>query len=256
MIININEKRIINSKLILKLKNQSKVMDKQVAIYSDLKGKPFSTYNTEKHPLLKDVVIMRSNDDVAQLVISKQNTTLTYNYHPTYQLNVKASLALFTDLAESIFHSIIDIVRDVSDIEVMGCINFIHIPTPSLNPSQLVFEQFLNVPGVDKINTLNLSFSTERKNSYYVNYAFNKYEQKSFSEKPNNPKKPTKEELKKAVKTGEGIQLIVDINNKPYLKNNKDNENFGFGKPTVTELLIFVRETILNMDNMFNDKSE
>lgn len=248
MVINIDDKRLISSKLIMKLKNQLKVYNKYIALYSDLKGKPFSSYTTEKHPFYKeDVVIMRSKDNVVQLIISKRDTTFTYNYHPTYQLNAKASMALFTDLAESVFHSIIDIVKDVDDIEVMGCVNFLHIPTPSLNPSQLIFEQFLKVPNIQKIHTLNLNFSTEVDNTYFVNYSFNKYEQKVLSEKPNNPIKPTKEELKKAIKTGEGIQLIIDINNRPFLKEEKE----VFDKFAVTKLLIFVRETILNIDKLF-----
>ncbi len=249
MVINIKEKRIINSKLILKLKDQSKIMGKHEAIYSDLKGKPFSDYKKEKNPLLKsDMVVMKSKDSVVQLGISKQNTTLTYNYHPTYQLNVKASMALFTDMAETVFHSIADIIKDISDIEVMGCINYLHIPTPSLNPSQLLFEQFLNVPNIDKIHTLNLSFSTEEKDSYFVNYAFNRYEQKVLNKKPIDPRKPTREELKGAVKTGEGIQLIIDINNRPFLKSQKE-----FNKEAITGLLIFVRETVLKSDKLFGD---
>jgi hypothetical protein len=249
MVINIKEKRIINSKLILKFKNQSKVMDKHVAIYSDLKGKPFSDYKKEKNPMLKsDVVMMKSKDSVVQLAISKHNTTLTYNYHPTYQLNVKASMALFTDMGETVFHSITDIVKDLSDIEVMGCINYLHIPTPSLNPSQLLFEQFLNVPSIDKIHTLNLSFSVQERDKYFTNYAFNRYEQKVLNKKPNNPKKPTKEELKGAVKTGEGIQMVIDINNRPFIKSEQD-----FDKDAITDLLIFVRETVLNSDKLFGN---
>lgn len=248
MVIDIKEKRLINSKLIMKMTNQDKILDKQEAIYSDLKGKPFSSYKTERSPMMKnDVVVMRSKDNVVQMMLSKQNTTLVYNYHPTYQLNAKASLALFTDMGESIYHSIMDIVRDVSDIEVMGCINYLQIPTPSHNPSQLLFEQFMNIPNIDRVHTLNMNFSVEEKEKFFTTYAFNRYEQKVLSEKPNNPGKPTKEELQKAVKTGEGIQLIVDINNRPYLKNNRDN----FNKDSVTELLIFVRETVLNLDKIF-----
>ncbi|MFW5799334.1 MAG: hypothetical protein ACOCV8_00860 [Spirochaetota bacterium] len=246
--INIEEKILINSKLIMKLKNQSKIVDKQIAIYSDLKERPFSSYKKEKHPYFKDeVVVMRTKDNVAQLTISKQNTILTYNYHPTYQMNTKGSLALFTDLAERVFHSIIDIVKDVSDIEVVGCVNYIHIPTPSQSPSQLLFDQFVNIKDIDKINTFSLNFSEERDNSFFINYSFNKYEQKVLTEKPNNPSKPTKEELKKAVKKGEGIQLIVDINNKPSLREGKE----PFDKDSITKLLIFVRETILNIDKIF-----
>ena len=248
MVININEKRLVNSKLILKFRNQSKIIDKQMAIYSDLKGKPFSTHKKEIHPFLKEeVFVMKSKDNIAQLLISQQNTTLMYNYHPTYQLNAKASIAIFTDSAESIFHSIIDIVKDVSDIEVVGCINQIQIPTPSLNPSQLLFEQFLNIPSLDKIHSINLGFSIEKENSYFVNYSFNKYEQKVLNKKPLNPVRPTKEELSQAVKTGEGIQLTVDINNKPFLSSNTE----VFDKFAMTKFLIFVRETILNIDDMF-----
>jgi hypothetical protein len=251
MEINIKDKRLINSRLIMRFRDQAKVFDKHIAIYSDLKGKPFASYQIEKHPITKEeAVIMKSKDNIAQLIISSQNTTLMYNYHPTYQLNAIASLALFTDMGESVFHSIIDIVKDISDIEVLGCINYIHIPTPSLNPAQMLFEQFINIPSIDKIHTLNLNFSVEENNEYFVNYSFTKYEQKVLAEKPANPVRPTQEELERAVKTGEGIQLIIDINNKPFLSTNAQD----FDKFSVTKLLIFVRESILNIDKMFSNK--